>query len=190
MRKSAYEKPWNLIRSWMPQPETVSWENKLIKNLDWEQPIVRIFGNDYKVPRKTCFLAQSGISYSYSGYVHLSREWPSWIKPLLEKVVNTCSTNFNGCLINYYRDGNDSMGWHRDNESVLDMNKPIASLSLGSRRDFCLKHINKKFKELLTLNSGDLLIMNPPCQKEWLHSVPRRKKIYSSRINLTFRCYM
>ena len=81
------------------------------------------------------------------------------------------------------------MGWHADDEPELDNFKTISSLSLGSTRDFVLKHQTKKIKEVLSLKSGDLLIMHPNCQRDWVHSIPTRKGIIDKRINLTFRCY-
>ena len=77
-----------------------------------------------------------------------------------------------------------------DDEKEIDDSKPIASLSFGVSRDFCFKHRSQNFREALCLNHGDLLIMHPDCQKEWLHSVPTRKGITGQRINLTFRCYI
>ena len=82
--------------------------------------------------------------------------WPNWFVPLLENVGNTCGIKFNGCLINLYRDGNDCMGWHSDNEKELDSEKSIASLSLGSSRDFLFKNILTFQRERLLLNNGDL----------------------------------
>ena len=81
------------------------------------------------------------------------------------------------------------MGWHSDNENELDLSKPIASLSFGAPRDFYLRHRSKNARQLLTLKTGDLLIMHPDCQKEWMHSIPARRKVLTPRVNLTFRCY-
>ena len=82
------------------------------------------------------------------------------------------------------------MGWHADDEKELNPNQPISSLSFGSKRDFVIKHRNKLEKKIIPLDNGDLFIMYPPCQKEWNHSIPIRKKIKEPRINLTFRCYL
>ena len=157
--------------------------------LDWEQPIVRVYGRKYPVPRMSCFLADKYITYKYSGYEHRGYGWPNWFSPLLDKVNKKCEAEFNGCLLNLYRNGNDSMGWHSDNEPELDSKQPIASLSFGTTRDFYLKHKIFKYREDLIIGNGDLLIMSPSCQNSWLHSVPIRRKITGSRINLTFRYY-
>ena len=81
------------------------------------------------------------------------------------------------------------MGWHSDNEKEIDHEKCIASLSLGIQRDFSIRHINNIDKKIISLNDGDLLIMQPEFQKNWHHSIPKRKKVKKSRINLTFRKY-
>ena len=95
---------------------------------------------------------------------------------------------FNGVLLNLYRDGNDSMGWHRDNEVELGKEPTIASVSFGASRDFKLRHTSDK--SLLinqVLEDGSLLIMAGQCQDYWLHSLPVRKRVKEPRINLTFR---
>tara|TARA_B100000700_G_C14673777_1_gene682085 strand:+ start:152 stop:730 length:579 start_codon:yes stop_codon:yes gene_type:complete len=182
-------KPWSFFPKWMQLAESRKWEKEIKENLDWMQPKVKVYGQEYLVPRKTVFLGEEGISYSYSGHIHKSIAWPNWFLPLLEKVSLFSNSNFNGCLINLYRNGNDRMGWHADNEKELDPSKSIASLSLGSTRDFCLKHRKSMVKENIPLMDGDLLIMHPPCQEEWIHSIPARKRNLNLRINLTFRCY-
>ena len=181
--------PWKLLSGWMNQKEAKEWKEKLFENLKWEQPTVNVFGKNYLVPRKTIFMGDKNISYSYSGTSHKSTGWPDWFHPLLNEVCLVTKSNFNGCLINLYRNGNDRMGWHSDNEKELQADKPIASLSLGASRDFYLKHRYLPKKKFILLNDGDLLIMHPPCQEQWLHSIPIRKKILDFRINLTFRCY-
>ena len=183
------DRPWQLFPGWMTKIETKEWKEKISTNLEWQQPNVKVFGKKYLIPRKTIFIGEKNISYSYSGITHQSIGWPNWFYPLLERVCLTSETTFNGCLLNLYRNGNDRMGWHADNEKELKYDKPIASLTLGAERDFSLKNCFLPIKENLLLQDGDLLIMKPPCQTEWLHSVPIRKRVLDSRINLTFRCY-
>ena len=67
-------------------------------------------------------------------------------------------------LLNLYRNGKDSNGWHADNETELGINPIIASISLGEERFFHLKH--RKYKEQrlkIKLKHGSLLIMGEPC---------------------------
>tara|TARA_Y100001968_G_C19450660_1_gene768305 strand:+ start:2959 stop:3531 length:573 start_codon:yes stop_codon:yes gene_type:complete len=181
--------PWELLQGWMTPEESMKWKSKLFKELKWEQPIVKVYGKDYLIPRKTVFLGEKNIQYRYSGITHQAIGWPLWFYPLLEKVSFTCNCQFNGCLVNLYRNGNDKMGWHSDDEKELNPLKSIASLSLGSSRDFYFKHRNLGIKHLISLNNGDLLVMHSPCQDEWMHSVPSRKRNIFYRINLTFRSY-
>tara|TARA_Y100001968_G_C19195596_1_gene637373 strand:+ start:41 stop:619 length:579 start_codon:yes stop_codon:yes gene_type:complete len=181
--------PWTYIPNWISIEECSIWYKELINKIRWEQPLVSVYGRSYLVPRKTNFLSEPGITYRYSGLLHYGKEWPDWFKPLLEKVCYKADSNFNGCLLNLYRNGNDRMGLHSDNEKELDSSMPIASLSFGVERDFIFKHKLYDNKVVLKLKSGDLLIMKPQCQNNWLHSLPPRKRVVGSRINLTFRCY-
>ena len=183
------DRPWKLFPGWICPIEAEEWKKKLNEKINWEQPLVKVFGKDHLIPRKTIFLGDMDIHYSYSGITHISEGWPTWFLPLLEKVSLKSGATFNGCLLNLYRNGNDRMGWHSDNERELIPDKPIASLSFGSSRDFCLKHRLLVDKETIVLKDGDLLIMYPPSQEQWKHSVPIRKKVSDFRINLTFRCY-
>ena len=181
--------PWELLPGWMNLEESIKWKNLLFRELEWNQPTVKVYGKNYSVPRKTVFIGEENLEYSYSGVRHIATIWPSWFYPLLDKVSITTQCHFNGCLINLYRNGNDRMGWHSDNEKELNPSKLIASLSLGSSRDFYFKNRKTLIKELINLKNGDLLLMYPPCQKEWLHSLPSRKNNNLYRINLTFRSY-
>ncbi|WP_320664267.1 alpha-ketoglutarate-dependent dioxygenase AlkB [Prochlorococcus sp. MIT 1223] len=183
------EYPWNLIKGWMNFEESKKWEKEIFSKLDWSQPKIKVYGKEYLVPRKTAFIGQENIKYRYSGLLHISDGWPKWFLPLLKNVCLASKSDFNGCLVNLYRNGNDKMGWHSDDEKELNPTMPISSLSLGTSRDFFLKHRYIKEKHQIKLEGGDLFIMYPDCQKEWLHSIPLRRKVISSRINLTFRCY-
>ena len=156
--------------------------------LHWQQPIVQVYGRHHPVPRLTMFLAEQEVTYRYSSTRHCGEGWPSWFVPLLDQINTACGCRFNGCLLNLYRHGDDRMGWHADDEADIDQSQPIASLSLGSSRDFQLRHRHQRQQHhTLTLSSGDLLMMHPGCQQDWLHAVPQRKRVKESRINLTFR---
>ena len=100
-----------------------------------------------------------------------------------------CSTRFNGCLFNCYRNGEDRMGWHADDEPEIDASQPIASLSLGATRTFQLKQRRGDERHSLELADGDLLVMEPPCQEDWVHALPVRKRVSTVRVNLTFRVF-
>jgi alkylated DNA repair dioxygenase AlkB len=185
---AAAETDWSLHEGWLKPELARHWQTQLEHQLKWEQPVVQVYGKRHPVPRLTVFLANEGIHYRYSGAIHTGDGWPAWFKPLLHQVNEACETNFNGCLLNWYRHGDDRMGWHADDEPEIDQRAPIASLSLGATRDFQLRHRKTAhLKMSLPLADGDLLVMHPGCQSRWMHSVPQRRKVQSTRINLTFR---
>ena len=182
------EMDWSLHGGWLTTDEARRWQAQLEQQLLWQQPVVQVYGKRHRVPRMTVFLANQGIHYRYSGAIHKGCGWPEWFKPLLQQVNEACETDFNGCLLNLYRHGEDRMGWHADDEPEIDQRAPIASLSLGATRDFQLRHRKTAhLKMSLPLADGDLLVMHPGCQSRWMHSVPQRRKVQSPRINLTFR---
>lgn len=182
------EPDWSLHEGWLKPDLSRRWQTRLEQQLLWEQPVVQVYGKRHPVPRMTVFLASEGIQYRYSGAIHTGCGWPKWFKPLLDQVNEACKTDFNGCLLNLYRHGDDRMGWHADDEPEIDQGAPIASLSLGATRDFQLRHRSTShIKISLPLADGDLLVMYPGCQSRWMHSVPQRRKVQSTRINLTFR---
>lgn len=183
---------WTLISRWADAKSTAVWLDQLKNCVVWQQPVLQVYGRKYPVPRLTSFLAEVGVRYRYSGTEHVGSGWPEWFLPLLKKVNETSSCTFNGCLLNFYRNGEDAMGWHADDEREIDKTAPIASLSIGAGRDFLMRKKKKVNEErvksvVLNLSDGDLLIMHPGCQEKWQHSIPRRKRIKQIRINLTFR---
>jgi alkylated DNA repair dioxygenase AlkB len=179
---------------------------KLIENIAWTQGEITIFGKKVVEPRLSAWYGDAGKSYTYSGK---KQEPLAWIEPLLkikttiekylnepiEGVTRTDPANekntegvcFNSVLCNFYRDGNDSMGYHADNERELGQNPIIASINLGDTRRFLFRRKdNVKEKYELALTHGSLLIMAGEMQHYWQHAVPKEKG-KKERINLTFR---
>ena len=139
-------------------------------------------------PRLTAFYAEQGISYTYSGLQLKPNSFSTELWELKQKTQELSGYDFNTCLANLYRHGNDSMGWHADDEKVLGKNPVIASISLGGIRRFQFKHkTNKDLKESIELQHGSLLIMKGSMQHFWKHQLPKTKKEVAPRINLTFR---
>jgi alkylated DNA repair dioxygenase AlkB len=161
------------------------WFNILNREVEWRQNSIRIFGNVLPEPRLTAWY---GLEYRYSNIQWPEREFPSFLIPLKEEVERHCNFEFNSVLLNLYRDGQDSMGWHRDNEPEMDQSV-IASVSFGASRKFKLKERKGTEKMDVLLESGSLLIMND-LQENWLHAIPKTKLCASPRINLTFRRIM
>ena len=183
--------PWTLLSGWLPAETADQWRILLNERLAWQQPVVQVYGRRHPVPRMTVFIGAEGLQYRYSGTQHRAEGWPPWFTPLLTSVREACGSEFNGCLLNLCRHGEDRMGWHADDEPEIDQHQPIASLSLGATRDFCLRHRHdQQRRTTLPLADGDLLVMHPGCQQEWMHGVPIRRRIATPRINLTFRCFV
>jgi len=156
--------------------------NQLLNEINWTQNTIRLFGKVHNEPRLTAWF---GPPYRYSGITWPATALPVYILSLLSKIENETESEFNSCLVNYYRNGEDSMGWHRDNEPEMDQ-KCIASLSLGTARDFQFRKKDSPELQTVCLPGGSLLVMHN-FQNEWEHAVPKRKKIQTGRINLTFR---
>ncbi len=186
---SEKDKLWRLCPGWLGSEDSNLLFKQLDRTIGWQRPKLHVFGHEHIAPRMSAFLSDAGITYVYSGFKHLSTPWPNWFRPILNKVSKECNVRFNGCLLNYYRNGDDHMGWHSDKEKELRSHCPIASLSLGASRDFFFKNVERKFKVQLKLKDGDLLIMKSGCQENWIHALPARKKVDKPRLNLTFRCF-
>ena len=166
-----------------------NYETLLLNTIEWKQEEVYVFGKKHKEPRKTAWYGDEECVYTYAGKKNHPLPWTEelfQLKTDIEALIP--GANFNSVLLNQYRDGNDKMGWHSDNEKELGKNPVIASLSLGATRFFDLKHKRiKSLKKRLELPAGSLLIMCGSTQENWLHQVPQQKTVKDSRINLTFR---
>jgi len=154
----------------------------------WRQDKVKVFGKTYDQPR-LCFLAaDSKVNYTYSGLTLPAVDFSKSLSLIKTRIEQTSSTRFNSCLANLYRDGNDSNGWHSDDEKELGDEPVIASLSLGVTRNFDLKHKrNRLINKRIELTHGSLLLMSGRTQKDFKHQIAKSKRIHEPRINLTFR---
>jgi len=139
-------------------------------------------------PRLTAFYGDPEIEYSYSGIRMEARNWTDTLLQIKEKIEAKCDTVFNVCLLNYYRDGKDHMGWHRDNERSLGQVPVIASLSFGGTRIFQFRKYEGKMPVIsLELDHGSLVLMKGETQKYWEHRVTKTSLLVGPRVNLTFR---
>src|SRR5205823_2998940 len=139
------------------------------------------------VPRLIAWVADKGIDYTYSNIAHLGTGWTPTLLAVKQRVEAAAGAEFNGLLLNYYRHGQDSIGFHTDAEPELGTNPVVASLSLGAARRFVLKHKATGRRVELDLGHGSLLVMGGTCQHFWLHGLPKTKEAVGERINLTFR---
>lgn len=164
------------------------WLSQLQQNITWEQHRVNVFNRIHPVPRLTAFYGDTGVLYSYAGFKHQALAWNSTLLEIKMHVEESSNLSFNSVLLNLYRDGNDRMGWHADNEPELGKNPAIASVSLGASRFFDMKHRTiADLKIRVDLHHGSLLMMEGSTQHHWLHQIPTQKRIEDVRINLTFR---
>lgn len=138
-------------------------------------------------PRLTAWYADAGLTYTYSGVTHQALPWTPTLREIRQRVESAAAADFNSLLLNLYRDGQDSVGFHADDEPELGYNPVIASVSFGAVRDFVLKHKKARDKVTLSLAHGSLLVMAGTCQHHWIHSLPKRAGPIGERINLTFR---
>lgn len=158
----------------------------LINNIDWKHEPIQIFGKMVMQPRLTSWHGDKEVFYS--GISMKPSPWTESLNEIKEKLEAKTKLKFTSALLNLYRDGNDSVGWHRDNEKELGKNPIIASISLGCSRTFFLRdYKNKKEKVSIDLENGSLLLMKGETQHFWEHSIPKRKRVTEPRINITFR---
>ena len=168
--------------------ESDHYMKKLLQHIEWKQETLKIFGKDVLTPRLTAWYGDKGIAYKYSGKTFFGLPWTNELLKIKEKTEHIAKAKFNSVLLNYYRDGNDSMGWHSDDEPELGINPVIASVNFGQERRFDFR--NKKDhhkKHHVNLQNGSLLIMKGDIQHHWQHQVAKSKQPMSGRINLTFR---
>lgn len=161
----------------------------LLTQTQWRQDKIRIYGKQINLPRLTAWYGDPGKSYSYSG---ISMDPSPWTETLLEiksRVDREAQVRLNSVLLSLYRDGNDSLSWHQDDEPELGEDPVIASVSFGATRAFQFRYKPDKnlSKVSIDLTHGSLLIMKGPTQRFWMHQVPKTSKLVSPRINLTFR---
>ena len=159
---------------------------RLLAQLHWQQNQLRFAGKTHDIPRLEAFYADAGLHYSYSGQSMQVQPWQPLLSELKNQVMAHTASHFNAVLCNYYRDGNDSVSYHADDEPELGSDPIIASLSFGAQRRFHVKHNVTGARVSIDLASGSLLLMNKGVQKKYKHAVNKVKQA-DPRINLTFR---
>lgn len=170
-------------------PEVANQYFKYLKTkIKWQQDNITVFGKTHNQPRLTALYAENEKPYSYSNITMHPHKLTSELKAIKRDVEKEAQHMFTTVLLNFYRDGNDSNGWHADNEKQLGKNPVIASLSFGETRPFHFKHRTIKHeKHKINLEHGSLLLMKSEMQHYWLHQIAKTKKQIGERINLTFR---
>ena len=161
--------------------------HRLLQEQDWPDNHYIVAGRQFTLPRLQTWHADPGIKYSYSNNLLETRSWTSLLSDIRAKIELYLDFSFNSVLVNWYRNGEDHVGWHADNERELGEQPFIVSLTFGTERLFEFRHKKSLESGSLLLRSGTLLIMRPNFQRHWLHSVPIEKNLMAGRINLTFR---
>ncbi len=159
----------------------------LLNNIHWENERVIMFGKEIVTKRKVAFFSDPSISYRYASKTKIGLPWTSSLLTIKNIVESITKESYNACLLNLYHNGEESMGWHSDNEKEIIANSSIASLSLGANRKFSFKHKVSKETVSIELEDGSLLEMKGSIQAHWWHALLKSKKVTAARINLTFR---
>ena len=173
---------------WLDHDTADVWLSALLVETPWAQPSVQLYGRYYPVPRLVAWYGDADASYRYSGLTHQPLAWTRQLAEIRARVEAAVGQRLNGVLLNYYRDGQDSMGWHSDDEAELGHNPLIASLNLGGARRFDLRRKgSSRIEHSLWLEHGSLLVMAGPTQHHWQHQVAKTRSPCAPRLNLTFR---
>ena len=161
--------------------------HQLFTNIAWKHEEAIVYGRRIITKRMVAWYGNQPFVYTYSGVTKQALPFTSELLKLQKIVQKQTGEIFNSCLLNLYHNGEEGMGWHSDNESTLQPNAAIASVSLGAERKFSFRHKQRGETVSILLKKGSLLLMKGVTQAHWLHSLPKTKKVKESRINLTFR---
>ncbi|MCE2569932.1 alpha-ketoglutarate-dependent dioxygenase AlkB family protein [Motilimonas eburnea] len=156
-----------------------------LEQLNWQQQAIQMFGKSVMQPRLQFWCGDK--PYTYSGLTLPATPWPRILLAIKSEIEQVSGYQFNSVLGNLYRDGQDYMGWHSDDEPELGSCPVIASLSLGQTRRFLMRHKQTGEKHEFALGDGCLLIMAGATQHHWLHQIAKTQRQCEPRINLTFR---
>ena len=176
------------LPGWLAAADADQLLSSLQADVRWEVHRIRMFGNWVDSPRLSCWIGDPQARYRYSGAEFVPHPWPPVLQAVRERLRAEGYGRFNSVLLNRYRNGGDSMGWHRDDEPELGPQPVIASLSLGATRRFLLRRVDAHVqRHVYQLDHGDLLVMRGHCQRDYQHALPKMAGVTTERINLTFR---
>lgn len=176
------------IRNFLSSEEAQYYFEKLKNEVKWRSDQIKMYGKVHDLPRLQAWYGDAGKSYSYSGIKLRPEAWTNTLMELKQRIQNTAHHDFNSLLINLYRSGKDHVSWHSDDEPELGVNPVIASLSLGEKRKFQLKHKTEKINPIsIDVEPGSLILMTGEIQEFWNHRLTKTSKEIGERINLTFR---
>ena len=157
-----------------------------LRDLDWSSPSIRMFGRELPIPRRHAFVGDPGIRYRWSGLEQRAEPWPPALRAVRRRLAEI-GLGFNSLLANHYRSGNDSMGWHADDESELGAMPVIATVSLGQERKLRFRRKSGGSACGIPLGHGSLLLTSGEVQQYWVHEVAKSRASMIDRVSLTFR---
>jgi alkylated DNA repair dioxygenase AlkB len=172
---------------WLAADAAAQFLALVVAEVSWQQDSMFTPAGKVPLPRLTAWQGEPDAVYVYSGIRNVPSAWTPAVAELKAAVEAACDAPFNSVLLNRYRSGADSMGWHADREPELGKEPVIASVSLGSTRRFDLQHNKTRVVQSYQLKGGSLLVMRGRTQAEWRHRVPKEPAVQGERINLTFR---
>lgn len=195
-----FEDDFNPTKNFLPYEGTVNYYGLIcleqqadyflkvfLETIEWRNDEAVIFGKKIITKRKVAWYGSKPFEYTYSNVTKHALPWTKELLALKQLVEKTTGETFNSCLMNLYHSGEEGMAWHSDGEKDLKKNGAIASVSFGAERKFCFKHKQTLEKIDIWLEHGSLLVMKDVTQTHWLHRLPPTKKVFTPRVNLTFR---
>ncbi len=161
---------------------------KLIAETPWEQRSVLMYGKEVLTPRLTAWFGDEDIDYSIGGDGKRPLRWTDDLLMIKERVDRSAGTSFNSVLLNYYRNGNDSVSWHDDMDGIPGRNRIVASVSFGEVRAFDIRNkADHNLKFSIPLENGSYLLMKGDFQLNWQHRIAKSTRAMKERLNFTFR---
>ena len=162
--------------------------NKFINETQWKQPVVKMYDKELLTPRLIAWFGNTEPGSELLHKIPDARPWTGELLIIKDKVERLAGTQFNSVLLNYYRNGNDSVAWHSDKESAAGTKTVVASVSFGQVRNFDIRSKqDHSEKYSITLQDGSYLLMKAGLQDRWEHRVAKSSKFMKARVNLTFR---
>lgn len=160
---------------------------RLKNETQWSQKIVNMYGEQVRQPRLTAWYGDPECTYVYSKIINEALPWSNILTGMRAQLRDMLGVDFNSVLLNFYRNGQDSIGFHSDDEPELGPQPTIVSLSFGATRTFIFRHKEKRYRDIpIELKDQTMLLMMGETQDNWLHGINKVADA-GERINLTFR---
>lgn len=172
---------------WLTTEQANLYKKRLVESLPWRQDSLRMFGKSIRIPRLQSWHGDANCHYTYSGLSLSPAPWTKELAAIRDLCSAEVGAHFNSVLANWYRDGQDSMSMHADDEPELGPAPTIASVTLGEARPFVFKHKETKARHVQVLEHGSLLVMSGSTQHHYFHGITKTTKPIGDRINLTYR---